>query len=116
MKVKASISEKETIMKCVHEELEETNSAVEIKAKLWEDACTRVSEMQLAINSEDTPNEALNTLRAERDELESELKALREKKERLEPEKKKILKSIKIGNDYLELFGNNTESFEKTVR
>lgn len=40
------------------------------------------------------------------------MKMLREKKEKLEPEKKKILKSIKIGNDYLELFDNSSEVFD----
>lgn len=43
-------------------------------------------------------------LKVSREELEIDLKMLRQQKDNLEPEKKRILKGIKIGNDYLELF------------
>lgn len=51
----------------------------------------------------------------ERDEKEIDLKILREKKDKLQPEKKKILKNIKIAEDYLELFNNSYEYFDKSI-
>lgn len=49
----------------------------------------------------------------EREEIEIELKLIKEKKDQLESEKKKILKSIKIANDYLEIFDNSLATFDK---
>lgn len=49
----------------------------------------------------------------EREEIEIELKLIKEKKDQLEGEKKKILKSIKIANDYLEIFENSPATFDK---
>ena len=49
--MKNSIGERESIMKCIHEELEETNTAVEAKAKQWEEISNKVSEMQLTFSS-----------------------------------------------------------------
>lgn len=49
----------------------------------------------------------------EREEIEIELKLIKEKKDQLESEKKKILKSIKIANDYLEIFDNSPTTFDR---
>lgn len=38
-------------MKCIHEELDETNIAVEEKSKSYEDINTKVNEMQLTLSS-----------------------------------------------------------------
>lgn len=50
-------------------------------------------------------------MKRQRDEIEIEFRAMKEKKDRLENEKKKILKTIKIGNDYVDLFSKNVEIF-----
>ena len=39
----------------------------------------------------------------------------REKKERVEADKKKLLKSIKIANDYLDLFEQSSEFFDQRI-
>ena len=70
-KVKTSMAEKEGLMKRIHEDLEETNSTMEIKSKELEEANSSVSELQLSIASEDTANEALAELKKNRDELEN---------------------------------------------
>ena len=99
-------------MKCIHEELDETNIGVEAKSRNFEDINTKVNEMQIAMSSEDPSDEILHSMRMRRDQVEIEFKVLKDKKDRLENEKKKILKSIKIGNDYLELFNNSVEIFD----
>lgn len=57
-------------------------------------------------------SENLTQLKLQKEELELDFKISKEKKENLELEKKKMLKGIKIGNDYLELFNNTTDKFD----
>jgi uncharacterized protein (DUF4415 family) len=114
--VRVQIGEKEEKMRCLQEEIEEVNLQLEGKCRELEEVNNRITEWQMTANSEENGNaEGLSGLRVQREEIEIELKLVKERKEQLEPEKKKILKSIKIANDYLEIFDNSLDSFDGQV-
>lgn len=102
-------------MKLIHEELEGVNSSIELKSKEFEDLLTRINELQMNIPSEEVNSDSLVELKVAKEEIEIDLKLLRDKKEKLEPEKKKILKGIKIGNDYFDLFSKSFHYFDHSL-
>ena len=53
-------------MKCIHQELDETNIAVEEKSRIFEDINTKVNEMQLASSTEDPADEMLYAMKIQK--------------------------------------------------
>ena len=71
-------------MRCLQEEIEEVNQQLEGKCKELEDVNNRITEWQMSANSEENGNaEGLSELRVQREEIEIELKLIKERKEQL---------------------------------
>jgi chromosome segregation ATPase len=111
-RVQQLIADKQEAMGALQLHLEQTNAALEDHCSELEQINARITDWQMTASAEELSSEGLCELRVQREEIETELKAARERKERLEAEKKKLLKSVKIGNDYLEVFAHSPLQFE----
>lgn len=64
------------------------------------------------MNGEEGSNQTLSDMKVHREELQIDLKVIKERKDRLDPQKKRILKTIKIATDYLDIFNDSSEQFD----